>query len=577
LFVFLGAIAVVLLAAAGVAYAAPRPADTVFRNGSVYTSNDAQPTAQAVAVRAGRIVFVGSNAGAAAYVGPRTKVVNLKGRMLMPSFIDSHTHVSYAVSWVYEVGLWGLGSLAAYQDAIREFAAANPELDAIQGGGWDPVLMGGIGPLKQDLDAIDSARPIALYDQDGHALWVNSKALELAGITGTTPNPEGGVIERVPGTVGTPGNPYGEPSGTLRETANDLVWAILPEYTVDQYAEGLLWFQKEVAGPLGITTVFDPGIPAGGPAAKAYERLARAGKLTMRVRAALNIWPTDVLGAWLKDAKAERAKHRTGLFQITAAKFFADGVLEGHTAYLKEDYANEPGFRGEPLWNATKLAYACQSVDAAGFQIHVHCIGDAATDETLDAIEFTRKMNGPRDRRAGITHLEYVDLADIPRFAELGVVAQIQPYWAVKDSYYFDSQLPSLGKWRADHEYPVRSFFKTGALVASSSDWSVTVPPDPLDGIQTGVMRWFEGLSLVDQPLWPAERATRKQMINSFSINGARANFLQGVTGSLAVGKSADLIVLDRNILTCQPEKIGKGKVLLTMFRGQVVYRGKGM
>jgi len=550
----------------------PRPADAVYKNGYVYTVDPSKPVAQAVAVRAGKIVFVGSDRGAHAYIGARTRVVDLKGRMLMPGFIDSHAHVNGAVSFVYEVALWGLGSLEAYQDAIRTFAVANPDLTAIQGAGWDPVLMGGIGPLKEDLDAVDATRPLAFTDQDGHALWVNSKALESAGITGDTPDPEGGVIERVPGTIGTPGNQHGEPSGTLRETAASLVYDILPTYTAEQYAVALKWYQTEVAGPLGITTVFDPGIGVGAPETQAYEDLAQDDELTMRVRAALWLNPEDDLWSWLPTAVAERAKHKTALFQTNAVKFFTDGVLEGHTAYLKEDYSNEPGFRGVPLWRPAQLDEAFAAVDKAGFQIHIHSIGDAACAEALDSLEYARQQNGRRDWRPGITHLEYVDLRDIPRFAKLGVTAQIQPYWHVKDSYYFGSQLPSLGQWRADHEYPVRSFFEAGALVASSSDWSVTIPPDPLDGIQTGVMRWFPDLSLVDEPLWPAERVSVQRMIRSFTINGARTNFLERVTGSIKAGKSADLVVLSANIATCPPEQIGQGKVLLTVFRGKAVY-----
>ncbi len=555
--------------------AGTKPADTVYRNGFVYTVDSSKPIAQAVAVRGGKIQFVGSNRAVRGYIGARTKVVNLKGRLLMPSFIDSHAHASTAVSNVYEVALWGLGSLEAYQDAIRAFAEDNPDLTAVRGAGWDPVLIGGIGPRKEDLDSIDSTRPMAFTDQDIHALWVNSKALEAAGITGDTPNPDGGVIERVPGTVGTPGNQYGEPSGTLRESAVDLVNDILPPYTTEQYVTALKWFQREVANPLGITTVFDPGVGIGTPETRAYEQLARADRLTMRIRSALWLNPEDDLWTWLPTAVRERAKHKRSLFKVTAVKFFADGVLEGHTAYLKEDYTNEPGFRGVPIWRPAQLDEAFAAVDKAGFQIHVHAIGDAATDEALNSLAYARQKNGKRDWRAGITHLEYVDLRDIPRFAKLGVTAQVQPYWHVKDSYYFDSQLPSLGQWRADHEYPMKSFFDTGALVASSSDWSVTIPPDPLIAIQIGVMRWFPEYSLVDEPLWPAERCTVRQMIRSFTINGARTNFLERVTGSLRVGKSADMIVLDTNILKCKPERISEAKVLRTVFRGKTVYKAE--
>ena len=364
----------------------------------------------------------------------------------------------------------------------------------------------------------------------------------------------------------------GEPSGTLRETAVGLVTDRLPGYSVAEYERGLLFFAHDVAAPLGITTVFDPGVIVGGPAAQAYERLARDGRLTVTVRAALGLNPGDPLDAWLPAAVAERAAHTGPLFQTPAVKFFADGVLEGRTAYLGEDYADRPGFRGEPLWPPAELAAAFAAVDAAGFQIHVHCIGDGATAETLDALAALEAAAGRRDRRPGLTHLQYVAPADVARLARLGVTAVVQPYWALKDSYFVDSQLPALGRRRAEHEYPLRSFFDSGALVAAGSDWPVTLPPDPLDAIQIGVTRRFPGLSVVDEPLWPAEACTPAQMIDSFTVNAARALFLEAETGSLEPGKNADIVVLDRDLLTVPPDEIGEARVLVTLSRGEEVF-----
>jgi predicted amidohydrolase YtcJ len=431
------------------------------------------------------------------------------------------------------------------------------------------VLCDAAGPRKEDLDAIEATRPVALVDQDGHALWVNSRGLALAGIGPDTPDPRGGVIERDPRT--------GEPSGTLRELAADLVTAKLPDYSAAEYERGILFFQRDVAGPLGITAVFDPRVTVGGPAARAYEKLAGDGRLTMFVRAALDLGPTDPLEVWLASAVAERAGHTSALFETPAVKFFADGVLEGHTAYLNESYADRPGFRGEPLWRPAELSAAFAAVDAAGFQIHVHCIGDGATSEALDALASLEATHGRGDRRPGLTHLQYVALQDVPRLAGLGVTAVVQPYWAVKDAYFFDSQLPALGKWRGEHEYPIRSFFDAGALVASASDWPVTLPPDPLDAIQIGVTRRHAGLSLVDEPLWPQECCTTEQMLDSFTINAARAQFIDAETGSLEAGKSADLVVVDRDLLSVSPDEIAEAGVLLTLFQGREVFRAASL
>ena len=567
---------VVGLIVAPAAFAAPatiKPADTVLKNGYVYTAEARPATAEAMAIRAGTIVFVGSSADAAKYVGPATRVVDLKGRMVMPGFVDSHIHASISVSQLYSVQLYGMTSIDAYLSAVADFAAQNPNLPVVRGEGWSNTLAPGIGPLASDLDAIVSDRPVALSSEDYHSLWVNTRALEMAGISGQTPDPLNGVIERLPGSVSST-NPYGVPSGTLRETATALVTDLLPDYSVAQYVEGLRFFQDVVAGPLGITAVFDPLVKVGSNAAAAYEQLATSGAATMRVRAALALEPGGNMAKWVTAAKAERAAHTTDFFQTKAAKLFIDGVVEGHTAYLAQDYADTPGDRGTPIWQPAELNAACAAVDKAGFQIHAHAIGDAANSEILDSLAYARKVNGTRDWRPGITHLQLVTPTDFKRFASLGVTAVPQPYWFLMDDYYTYLQVPYLGQPRADHEYPMKSFFDAGVLVASASDFPVTYPPDPLDGIQTGVMRWFpDWVHNPNDVLWPEERVTTQQMIQSFTLNGAKANYLETTTGSLKVGKSADLIVLNRNIVTATPSLIGSSKVLMTMFRGQEVFR----
>ena len=368
------------------------------------------------------------------------------------------------------------------------------------------------------------------------------------------------MIERVPGTEVTD-PPHGTPSGTLRETAADLMTARLPDYTVDQYKEAMHWFQDEIAAPLGLTTVFDPILYIDGNATQALEEMARDGELTVRIRAALEITPEDDLTDWIKAAKAERAKHTHGMFKTPAVKVFADGVVEGHTAYLAEPYADaeeykgDPDFRGEPIWQPAAMNEAFRRLDKAGFQIHVHSIGDAATSETLDALAYARKANGKRDWRPGITHLQLVAPGDFARFAKLGVVAVPDPYWFLKDDYYTYLQVPYLGQQRADDEYPMRSFFKAGVTVASASDFPVTLPPAPLTGVAVGVTRW-DPVLVTEYPappslegiLWPAERASVKQMIRSFTLDDAKANFLEKRIGSIKVGKRADLVLhtLDR-------------------------------
>jgi predicted amidohydrolase YtcJ len=548
---------------------APPVADTVYTNGVVYLSDAAHTTAQAVAVKDGRIVYVGDAAGAAAFVGAGTASVDLGGKLMLPGFIDSHMHASMAVSDLYEVSLYGLKTVKAYQKVIRSFADAHPEVTVVQGSGWSNTAAPGIGPTKQQLDAAVGDRPAVMFSEDGHSAWCDSAALKLAGITSTTKDPKGGVIERVPGT--------NTPSGTLREAAVDLVTPIIPAYNVAQMKEGIRHFQQDVAAPLGLTTATDVAITPGDAVLDAYQQLAEADALTVRMRGFLNLSPEGGLMVdQVAAAVAERAKHTTPLFRTDTVKLFVDGVVEGHTALLNYPYKDKPGFLGVPVWPAySDLQAASIAAAEAGFQLHYHCIGDAATSQALNAIAAAGAVTGSDAGRPGITHLQLVTPTDFVRFAQLKVTAAPQPYWFVKDDYYYGLQLPYLGKWRADREYPMKSFFDNGVLVASSSDYPVTYPPDPLDAIQTGVMRWIQSSyewAKKGDVLWPAERVTVQQMIDSFTIAGARANFLEDETGSIEVGKSADMVVLDTNILTCPVERIGNAAVLQTIFRGVTVY-----
>lgn len=555
-------------------------ADTVYTNGVVCTEDAVRSTAEAVAVKNGKIVFVGSGADAQAFVGAGTTVVDLKGRLLLPSFIDSHAHADSALGDLYQVDLYNVhGNMKWYQKQIKAFAKAHPDVAIIQGGGWDASILPVIGPTRYQLDAVVKDRPVAVWDLSYHELWCNSAALKLGGITAKTPNPPGGIIERFPGTR--------IPSGTLRESAAALVTDKIPDWTVEQYEAGLLHLQKDILGPLGLTTVWEAslnvqeGKTPGPNAIAAFENLAQEGKLTARYRAGLHLDPTfGPIDEQIQAIVAERAKHTGDLFQTGSVKLFIDGVIEGHTGLLNTPYKDRPNYRGEQIWKWPALREAAVKAAKAGFQLHFHAIGDAATSMALNAIAAAETETGNTTPRDEITHLQLVTPTDFVRMAQLNVIAVPQPYWAVKDSFYYDIQLPFLGKWRADREYPMKSFWDNGVTVASASDYPVTVPPNPMDAIAAGVMRWYRGGSVwsVKGPtdvLWPAERVTVQQMIDSFTINGAYANFVENETGSIEVGKSADMIVLSRNILTCPPTQIGKTKVLLTVFQGKEVFRDK--
>jgi predicted amidohydrolase YtcJ len=491
-------------------------ADLVLKNGSIYTVDSRQPRAQALAVRDGKFVYVGTAAGAEKFVGRLTKVIDLGGKLVLPGFIDSHCHPISAFKQFYEINLNDCRETKEFQKAIRDYLQAHPDARFIRGRGWKNTLFGKTGPDKKIIDQVVSHIPVVLSSEDGHSKWVNSRTLELAGIDRSTASPGGGVIEHDAKS--------GEPTGTLRESAADLLAGIFPAIGTRDLMKGLLAYQK-MALAFGMTTVHDSSLDAGSDEIAAYRNLEREKRLTMRFRASLYADPEKGLEQ-VAQFVSERRQNRGRLFQTNAVKLFVDGVVEGSTAYLLEPYMHLPGFRGALLWKVEDLNKLCTVLDRNRFQIHVHSIGDAATRAMLDALAYAAKVNGRRDSRNMITHLQLVAPADILRFRELGVAALTQPYWFKKDDYYRDIQVPYLGQERADAEYPMQGFFKAGVRVASSSDYPVTIPCNPLQAIEIGMTRSEPGATGTDQVLWPAERATLEQMVASFTINGAYAIFL---------------------------------------------------
>lgn len=543
------------------------PADLVLLNGVIYTVDAKRTIAEAMAVRGDTIVYIGNNRGAQAYIGPATNVLDLEGKFVLPGLIDSHAHATSGVSDIYEVALYGIDSLEGYQQALREFLASKSGLNALRGAGWINSVFGPKGPTAAMLDAVVPDIPAVLYSEDYHSAWVNSKALALAGITAETPDPPGGIIER---------DEDGNPLGTLRETAMDLVEEVIPPYTVQQYLEGLIYFQ-EFAHSLGLTTVYIPSLPGGmEEALRALHEFEASGQMAIRFPTAVNVDPDDDLSR-VEAIRSLREAEAGGYFWIQAAKIFIDGVLEGGTAYLEEPYLHQPGY-GELLWDQQRYNEMCAALDKAGIQIHVHAIGDAATRIALDGFAYARQVNGRRDARNMITHLQLVNPQDISRFADLGVIAVPQPYWFVVDTYYYQA-VDYIGQERADRQYPMKSFFDQGVRVAAASDYPVTWPPNPMNAIEIGVTRTaprdVEGYVEPDYetPLNPAERVTVEQMIEAFTINGAYAIFMEKQIGSLEVGKKADFTVLSQNILEIDPHEIHNTIVLLTYFEGKEVYR----
>ncbi|MEJ8545111.1 amidohydrolase [Brevibacillus borstelensis] len=542
-----------------------QPADMILQNGAVYTVDRNRNWAEAVAVKGDTIVYVGSSEGAKAYAGTQTKVVDLKGKMVLPGFIDSHTHASKTTGMIYTVDLFDLGSIEEYVKAVKEFVKKYPKETAIQGRGWTNSAATGIGPRKEALDEVSRDIPIALTSDDGHSLWVNSKALEVAGITKRTPNPDGGLIERDPST--------GEASGTLREKAMDLVLKKIPGLSVEQYMNGILEYQK-LAAERGVTTARDPDMLRYPNVLEAYKQLSEEDKLTVRFRNAITADPAkgpEQVKEFIKLREENKGPH----FQINAVKIFMDGVVEGATGYLEEPYKHKHT-NGQLIWDPKVYNETAAAADKAGFQLHVHSIGDAATRITLDGFEYAEKKNGKRDARPSIVHLQLFDSKDLERFKRLGVIGIPQPYWFLKEPGFFEEiEVPYLGRERAEQEYPMKSMINAGIVMASGSDYIVTQEFHPLHGIQQGITRIEEGKTDPKDIANPDERATLADMIASFTIDGAYANFVEDITGSIEVGKKADLVVLDKNLFTIPATEIKKTNILWTLFEGKEVYRSE--
>lgn len=550
-------------------------ADIVLVNGCIYTVDRQQPWARAVAVLGDRIIAVGSAADISACIGPETHVIDLDGKMVLPGFIDSHAHASCATNEEASIELYHLASLEACLDAVKKFAAGHPEHEVIYGSGWHNSLFPSSGPVKEDLDAVEPDRPVCLMSEDGHFDWVNSRAIEMAGITQHTPNPVGGIIERDPET--------GEPSGTFRETARDLVQNVLPPYTVDQIKGSIRNFMQEAAR-VGITTVHDPllilpdargqlnGFGAGRNNIRAYAEMADKGELTIRVRGTVLTDPTlDANQVRAIKSACEQQNHP--LFKMNGIKVFVDGVVEGATAFLSEPYAHMPDTRGEPLWDLDSLKFLFAAAERKALQIHIHAIGDAAIGMSLDALAHVKRVKGISDSRHLITHLHILERADILRMANLNVLGVPQPFWFVKGDYFHNLEVKYLGRERAEKEYPMKSLMDAGILLAGASDYPVQVPSPPLLGIMLGVTRCEPGETDPDEILGPEERMTLADMIDVFTINGACANFLEQETGSIEAGKKADLVVLEKNLFDMPVTGIADTKITMTIFEGKIVYQ----
>ena len=539
------------------------PADLVLRHGAIYPLASDSLRVETLAVRDGRVVYLGKDAGARRLIGRHTTVLELQGRMVLPAFRDTHLHPSEGVG-LSECRFDELRTREAILDSLRQCATAHPELSWIRGRGWQLPVFPNANPRKEWLDSLVPDRPVFLTAADGHSAWVNTKALELAGVTRETRDPPNGRVERDPKT--------GTPSGTLRERAMDLVARQLPERTQAEWRDGLLRAIR-LANSFGIVALHDAS--ASRAVLEAYSALDSSGQLTARVIAASYVDPTAGL-AQVDSLRAWRGRYPgRHYFSASAAKLFVDGVIEAKTAALLAPYLDGSGKSGTPTLSPAALDTLVAAIDAAGFQVHQHAIGDRAVRMALDALEFARRHNGPRDARPIIAHLELIDSTDIPRFAQLGVIPSFQPLWAYADDYITRLTEPVLGPERSRWLYPIGSVARTGAHLAAGSDWAVS-SMNPLEAIQVAVTR--RAPQAGPGPAWLPEQAVDlRTILEAYTAGGAYAAGEEATRGTLELGKAADLIVLDRDLYSIPAVQIHAARVLLTVLDGRAVWRDRSL
>ena len=509
-----------------------------------------------------RIAAVGSASEIAGWIGPRTRVVDLADRLLVPGFQDAHVH---AISGGMEIGECDLREHRGRDgaiEAVRAYAEAHPELEWIVGGGWYMPDFPNGTPRREDLDAIVPDRPVFLPNRAGHSTWVNSKALELAGIDASTPDPDDGRIER---------DPDGTPTGTLHEGAADLVERLLPEHSDDEWLDAFRVGQAYLHS-LGITAWQDAIVPPDYLAV--YRRAAETGLMTARVEGAL--WWEREGGIEQVDAfvVASRAI-APGRFRANSVKLMLDGVIETYTAAMVDPYLDATGTpttnHGIDFIDPVELREIVTRLDAAGLQSHFHALGDGAVRHALDAIEAARAANGMSDTRPHLAHIQVIHPDDVPRFAPLGAVGNAQPLWACREPQMDELTIPFLGDERATWQYPFVSLLRAGARLAMGSDWAVSTP-NPLLEIEVAVERvWPESRGQVP-PFLPDERLTLDQAIHGFTMGSAYVNHLDEDTGSISVGKLADLAIVDRDLFAPNAGPVGDAKVIGTFVGGTAVF-----
>ena len=537
-------------------------ADLILTGADVYTVDAVRRWAHGVAIRGDRIVAVGTETEVRDLVGPSTVHLHLPGRMVVPGFQDAHIHAAFGGRNLMSLNLDHLSTREEYLDAIGAHATAHPELPWITGGGWYIAVFGAAGPRREDLDAVVPDRPVFLMNTDVHGAWVNTPALRAGGVSADTPDPWDGYYVR---------DADGSPTGMLHEgAAYSFAANVVPPTDPAAWRAALLRAQAELHA-LGITGWQDAWVEP--DLLAAYRSLDDAGELTARV--VTSLWWTRHRGMEQIEGLVEmRERGSGGRIDSGTVKIMLDGCPENGTAAMLEPFGGHVGEAhgiGIAFVEAAELAEAVTRLDSLGFQMHMHALGDRALRIALDAVAAARAANGARDARHHIAHLQVTDPADLPRLRELGVVANMQPFWSQFDPALAELALPALGEERLSRLYPIGSIARTGAVLAFGSDWPVTTP-NPLLEIEVAVTR-ISPDARDGEPFQPQERISLPAAVAAFTRGAAYVN-RDDEAGTIAPGMRADLAVLDRNVFAGGP--IGDAQVELTVAGGTVVYDRHG-
>lgn len=552
-----GALLALLVLSLAPAAAAAKTA-LVLRGGAIYTLDPHRPWASALVISAGRIVYVGDDAGALAHAGAKPEVIALNGRMVLPGFHDAHAHPMSGGLRFLRCDLAGLRSEERIDAAVRACAASKVRGGWLVGYNWSPGNLRSPVAWREKLDALVPDAAAYFATDDGYTAWVNARALAAANID---PNGASQDIDGLARDARTR-----KPTGVVTGEALERIHRQLPQPTEAEYREALKrWTQ--LANRFGITSLFDAFATA--PMLEAYHAADLAGELRLRIVAAQAVDPRQGVEQVDRMA-AERHRLRGPYFRADAAKIFLDGEIGMHTAALLAPYADTPASRGEMFISPDRLDPLVRRLDAAGFLIHMHAMGDRAVRTGLDSIARAIAANGSRDRRHQIAHVGMADPADIPRFGRLGVSANLQPMWFQADDPAMASTEAVLGPARARLIYPAASIAAHGGRLVLSSDWPAT-SANPLDGIQAAVTR--QPLDGGKPAKRPEERIDLATALAGYTRNAAWVVREDGVDGAIEVGKAADLVVLDRNLFRTATGALHKARVLLTLLDGRPAYR----